>query len=132
MEYVYFLGNANSDDTAIKIGVTYDIAKRVHQLQSIAPFRLACIEYIAVTDGRAYEIERTLHRILRGKRLKGEWFDIKKSDIMPAVEEMARQLALGELIVHDHKGVPPPPGRPAYQTQIRSATQGPIFLAENI
>ena len=121
MEYVYFLGNLDADDTAIKIGITYDIARRIHQLQGPVPFRLGCIEYIECPGDypSAKLLEKTLHRILNHKRIKLEWFDIRRKDILPAVSLAFQELGLGAVIVEDTNGAIPPRGRHPYQTEMR-------------
>lgn len=107
MDYVYFLGNPNDEMTLIKIGVAVDIAQRIYQLQSLAPFRLTCFEYIEA-EGQAYEIEKALHRHFRAKRVKGEWFDIRKEEIIPAAIAVGEELSLGDIVISDHGGRLPP------------------------
>jgi hypothetical protein len=107
MDYVYFLGNANDSTTLIKIGVAVDIAQRIYQLQTLAPFKLTCFEYVEA-QGRAYEIEKALHRHFRTRRVKGEWFDIRKDEIIPAVLQVCEGMNLGDPEIYDHKGQLPP------------------------
>ncbi|MFB9952045.1 GIY-YIG nuclease family protein [Rhizobium puerariae] len=71
-EYVYFIGRHGSEEGPIKIGVSGNIQSRIDQLQSFSPLRLSCLEYIEAPDGMAYEIERTLHKLARDKRIKRE------------------------------------------------------------
>jgi hypothetical protein len=110
-EYVYFLTRTGRDDEPIKIGWTYDIAARISQLEKPLPFSLECVEYIVVVDGGAWIIESALHRHFKSKRIKGEWFDIRKEEIFPAAEIVGAELGFGEIEAIDHKGVLPPPGR---------------------
>lgn len=119
MEYVYFLGHADRDDTAIKIGWTYDIARRIDQLQGPVPFKLTCIEYVECPDDNARQVEQAIHRHLKDRRIHREWFDIRKHEIFPAVLAVVEELGLGEIVSEDTGDTLPPPGREPYPTEIR-------------
>lgn len=92
MTYVYFLGNGAQEDAAVKIGVAKDVRKRIHQLQTGAPFKLTCFDYIECSDEYAKEIERALHLHFVRRRVIREWFNIRREEIVPAVTAVFKSL----------------------------------------
>jgi hypothetical protein len=118
IEYVYFITLKGRVNEPMKIGVSYDIAQRIRQLESPMPFKLECVEYVELPEGWAYRVEKALHRHFHRRRIKNEWFDIRKEDILPAMEVVAFNLGLGDPIIEDHKGIIPKPGRPKYSTAV--------------
>jgi hypothetical protein len=120
-EYVYFVTRKGRNDEPIKIGWSYDIAARISQLERPLPFSLECVEYIEVVDGGAWVIESALHRHFKSKRIKGEWFDIRKDEIFPAAEIVSADLGCGVIEAFDHKGILPPPGREKASTDVTPA-----------
>ena len=81
---VYFI--SYEDMNYIKIGVSFDIYKRLIYMQMGCPVLLSLIGYIKVNTGsNARKIERSFHEKFNKNRMHGEWFynidinDIKKS-----------------------------------------------------
>lgn len=70
--YVYFISDACGH---IKIGVTCDITKRLHQLQTSSPSKLQLVAYIYDENRNARDIERFLHYKFCNCNTSGEWFD---------------------------------------------------------
>lgn len=69
-QYVYFI----SDGEYCKIGVTYNLDKRLKQLQTGNPKELKIIH--SIRTRHPYELENELHNIFRTKNTRYEWFDI--------------------------------------------------------
>jgi len=65
-EHVYFI----EGDSAVKIGYSTDMYKRLADLRTGSKEPMVLIDYAMA--GR--EVERELHRILASERLSGEWF----------------------------------------------------------
>lgn len=117
MDYVYFIGHSDRDDTLIKIGRSYDIARRIDQLQASVPFRLICINYVECDGNDAEKVEKAIHRHLKDRRVHREWFDIRRHEIIPAVKAALAELGSEIVSVDGEEGEIPPPGRPPYTTE---------------
>jgi hypothetical protein len=121
-DFIYFIGKEGSDNGPIKVGITYHLLKRMGALQTSSPFPLVIHEFIELreTDNGA-ELEAVLHKVLKEKRLKGEWFDIGPADIFPAVVKAFKILGYPEPRIEDHAGViPVPPPSPAIEYEVVS------------
>ena len=70
----------------VKVGMAYDAHKRLASIQTGHPHELqiACL-FIMPSRGIAREIERSFHVVMRGKRMRGEWFNIYG---VPAIHAM--------------------------------------------
>lgn len=76
--YIYAIGT----ETRQKIGFSRDPAARLKQLQTGNPEFFNLHHMIEVDEGRYQLIERFLHKDIGYKRLKGEWFDMTKQEVI--------------------------------------------------
>ena len=93
-----------------KIGITTNIEKRLHGLQTVIPF--FDIEIIATHyHDRHRDMERLLHRIYADKQLRtSEWFDLTSADlstVLMSTADLANRLGLNNNKVDLHKLFPP-------------------------
>lgn len=72
----------------VKIGVAVDPVKRLKGINTGAP-DLATLFGHRQFESRhvAFEIESRLHRLLRGRRAKGEWFDISPHEALALLKK---------------------------------------------
>lgn len=71
---VYFI----TDGTAVKVGYTTDLNKRLSTLQVGNPRRLEVLRVVPfATATEAYEYEQSYHNTNRRYQVRGEWFNIK-------------------------------------------------------
>ena len=89
--YIYAIGT----ETRQKIGLSKDPASRLKQLQT-GNAEALCLHYsIEVSEDRVRLLERFLHKDIGYKRMKGEWFNMTK-------EEVVSYLTFAEITwVHD-------------------------------
>lgn len=82
---------AVNDGVNFKVGVTTNIEKRIVNLQtgSATKLSLAWKFYVGSHKGRAYALEKKLHRRLKAHKLEGEWFS---SDCLPMIEAFKPKL----------------------------------------
>lgn len=81
-----------SEAGPVKIGIATNAKKRFSALQTPSPVRLS-LEYVAQCDGWFIEkIEIAVHKTLRGKHEKGEWFSISVDEAVAAIQREAEIL----------------------------------------
>lgn len=70
---------AISDGSAVKLGYSYDIKKRIKAMQTGHPQELACVwkYYVGRIESEAKQLEKKLHRYCRKRKIRGEWFDLE-------------------------------------------------------
>lgn len=74
----------------IKIGVANNVEDRCSTLQTGCPYKLEIIAVMKFSDKKkAYNAERTLHRLFKKNRIYGEWFS--KVDMKWAQEFLNKQ-----------------------------------------
>lgn len=66
---VYFV-QAMTDEAPIKIGISWDVYHRFHNLRTASPFELELLG--TITGGK--EREQEIHRRFAHLRMRGEWF----------------------------------------------------------
>lgn len=102
MEYVYFIGPKGADGP-LKIGITTtSIRQRLMMLQIGCPFELHCHDYIDTLSDAA-RIETVLHRVLAGRRIRGEWFNLRPDEIVD-VAKMALYIVDPDAAVRVYDG----------------------------
>lgn len=74
---LYVIGPADGD--RIKIGISFDVPKRLAALQSGSPVELRVIG--SWVCGNAKQVEKRMHKRLAAARLHGEWFDARHPDV---------------------------------------------------
>lgn len=75
--YVYVIG---PNEGAQKIGFTKNLETRLRAIQTGHPSKLYIHHYVEVTDKQHLLLEKKVHRELNHKKLKGEWFDLTKTE----------------------------------------------------
>ena len=87
-EVVYFISDPEG---LTKIGKTNDLERRFRNIQAMSP-KVLEVRYRILVDPRdVFETERYFHKLFRGKRKHGEWFDLDDKDIL-FVREYATML----------------------------------------
>jgi hypothetical protein len=76
--YIYAIGT----DTRQKIGLSKDPKSRLLQLQTGNAEELHLHHSIEVSSDRVKMLEKFLHKDIGYKRLKGEWFDMTKEEVV--------------------------------------------------
>ncbi len=74
--YVYLIRAGNG---LTKIGISYDIQKRLNMLNTASPVELSLIFFFEPSN--AVKTEKYLHIKFDKKRVKGEWFNLSDSEI---------------------------------------------------
>lgn len=72
--WLYAIGYEN----LVKIGFSYDVPRRLRDLQTGCPGNLKILWRLDLQEtnrNRALKFERKIHRQCRNYRLRGEWFD---------------------------------------------------------
>ncbi len=84
MSYLYVI--AASDNGPVKLGLSIHPEKRVKQLQtgSVETYHLYHKELVEVSCLK--KAEKSLHRLLSHKRMRGEWFDLTVTDAIDEVK----------------------------------------------
>ncbi|MEE8289753.1 MAG: GIY-YIG nuclease family protein [Nitrosomonadaceae bacterium] len=84
--FVYIIKAGLGAKSPIKVGVANNVQKRIKQLQTGNPFELLLVMHFECNDRRhAFHVEKTIHEILDGQRLCGEWFRVSKSRLMKVI-----------------------------------------------
>lgn len=76
--YIYAIGT----ETRQKIGLSKDPRSRLSQLQTGNAEELHLHHCIEVSQDRVKILERFLHKDLGYKRMKGEWFNMTKEEVV--------------------------------------------------
>jgi hypothetical protein len=59
----------------IKIGIAYDVDKRIRSLQTGSPVILELVGVLTTTKFDSYAIEKEIHELAQDYRKHGEWFE---------------------------------------------------------
>jgi len=91
-----------------KIGHTSSTVKsRIHNMVTGNPFNIDIVLVLGYdTPGKAKEAERHLHRRYHERRIKGEWFDLKWSDVRimaNAFKDITTQNNINDLDIEEEK-----------------------------
>lgn len=86
-KFIYFIGG---DTGAIKIGMAYDLIKRLADLQCGSPIRLS----ILASGPGGRKDEAFYHQRFAAHRLHGEWFE-RHPDILAEIERLSLPLLSG-------------------------------------
>lgn len=81
---VYFLGEDENGCSTIKIGVAKNIEVRTRNLQTGNPLNLRLLGWIETPE--VFQLEAKLKRHFNATRVRGEWFDIEPTDILPFLQ----------------------------------------------
>ena len=81
-DYLYMIGADSDFGHPVKIGVSCDLEKRLYQLNTGSPVKLAIKATLGpFTRKVAYSLEDTIHSKLSEYHIRGEWF---KASCKPA------------------------------------------------
>lgn len=69
--YVYVMKGGTPP--LFKIGSTFDLHKRLHQLRAMVPHGVELVHYVKVDSFK--QLETRLHGLFQSRRVNGEWFD---------------------------------------------------------
>lgn len=89
-DQLYVIGPARG--SVVKIGVSNHPGRRLSQLNSSSPVPLV----IRWSRPGSYPLEERLHAHLARYRTRGEWFDLRGVDPVPAIQDAIRSLEAGE------------------------------------
>lgn len=73
--YVYLIACHGPSETYVKVGTTCNLKRRISEVQTGCPFRIA--HAFAIASEYREEVrglEKLLHMLLREQRLRGEWY----------------------------------------------------------
>ena len=83
--FVYVL---RASKNTCKIGISYDVAKRVSFLQRTSGKPLTVVRTFQVPSGQAREVESAAHAHFHTHRVAGEWFDMPPENAVMFLEEI--------------------------------------------
>jgi hypothetical protein len=83
--YTYFIiENEDNEKHRIKIGSSKDPGKRIRELQTGNPRKLAIMGWIECEN---QDLEKSLHKKYEKKKLNGEWFTIEPADVFEELKK---------------------------------------------
>lgn len=80
--YLYVLQNYHFD--LVKIGVSAAPKRRIRDIKSYVPFKIDYIYKKLFID--VYSLEEIIHDVYKENRIKGEWYQIHKDDVLKLIE----------------------------------------------
>ena len=96
--YVYIIQSGSSKKSPVKIGMSDDPEKRLKQLQTGNPRILRIIISIKCNSRQhAFELEKTLHRMLERNNILNEWFFVKKKSLLETLNRFANNPELSQV-----------------------------------
>jgi hypothetical protein len=101
LKYVYFFGHAGSDQGPLKIGYTGNLAQRRSTIQTSSPYEIQCFDSIEIDDDEKLDIEALLHTFLQPRRIRGEWFNIKPSEIRLVADLFFHSMGMRAIFTDD-------------------------------
>jgi len=97
--YVYIVKAGTKSTSPIKIGVTDNVQNRIKQLQTGNPSEIVLVMHFECNSREhAFNLEKTIHEILKGQRLFGEWFSVSKTKLMKMLNSMGDKEALDSVV----------------------------------
>lgn len=83
MNYIYVIGGT---EKPYKIGITNNPERRLKNLQTGHPYELKIHYKEEIPESQVRLIEQTIHKTIKHKQTKGEWFDISLEDAIAEVK----------------------------------------------
>ena len=83
-QYIYVIKNPEND--RVKIGVSNNVEKRLHTLETGAGTKLDLV-YQSVICSNAFDIENTVHKHFDEYRIFGEWFEVDVNKVINYLEQ---------------------------------------------
>lgn len=84
MKRIYII---ESERSAIKIGISQDVEKRIRTLSKQGGFKVKNLYYTEYCSN-AYSIEHDIHLMYKDKCIDSEWFDVPFKDAVSALKNM--------------------------------------------
>ena len=86
--FVYFIkADVGGKNHPMKIGVAYNPAKRLDELQTGSPYKLSVVSCVEMPNrAAAYNLENYLHKVFDRYRMCGEWFRSKNINLGKAFQ----------------------------------------------
>lgn len=81
---IYFI-TEDPYQNRVKIGWTFDVKKRIKQLQTGSPNKLRIYEKL--TSINCEKVEKILHKKLEDRKINGEWFRLTKKELNDFIED---------------------------------------------
>jgi len=113
----------------VKIGITDDPIRRIKRLRSECPHEVIYI--VCIQTDRAYDLEQWVHRQLRWRRVRGEWFWMCRDAVARScIRDAVRLMERGEL----PKAPPTHVGRlrPKVASVVRADDQTILLLRDRL
>lgn|SRR5574341_1266238 len=79
--YLYIIISANG---LFKIGKTTNLKARVAQIKTSSPVPCSLLFHTQY-DEKVIDLEKKYHAEFNNKRVRGEWFNLSKSDLLPII-----------------------------------------------
>ncbi|PAQ00891.1 GIY-YIG nuclease family protein [Mesorhizobium mediterraneum] len=93
LSFVYIVGAASGPQ---KIGVANNPEERRSVLQVASLTDLLAVHQVSMPRKTAFLVERHAHWLLRGRRVRGEWFNVSPQEAIIAVNDGCKAVARGE------------------------------------
>jgi hypothetical protein len=78
--YIYVIAPLDQNANQCKLGISVDPDRRLRQLQTGFPSKLAVHHREPVKQEDAHSLEKLLHRDIGHHRLQGEWFSLSVNE----------------------------------------------------
>jgi hypothetical protein len=79
--YIYVLQNKRFD--LIKVGVSSSPKRRIRDIKAGVPFDIDCL--FLKHFNNVYDLESIIHKQLINNKVKGEWFQVYKDDVVTLI-----------------------------------------------
>jgi predicted GIY-YIG superfamily endonuclease len=97
--FVYILKAGSKAKSPIKVGVASNIQKRIKQLQTGNPHEIVLVmHFVCDSRNHAFRLEKTIHDMLKGQRLFGEWFSVSRNNLMKVLNKMGNQDEIDSIV----------------------------------
>lgn len=84
--YIYIICEKADETKPLKIGFSADPDKRLRQLQTGQSSSLMLFHKEEVPTEQVKALEKVIHRLLRHKKVRGEWFNISPEDAVAEIK----------------------------------------------
>lgn len=72
---IYILRTPGVNRPILKIGITSDLKRRLKILRTACPYIVQLVETFEVNASAVHKLEAIIHKRLKDRRVRGEWFD---------------------------------------------------------
>lgn len=85
---IYILRTKGANRPILKIGITSDLKRRLKVLQTACPYVVQLAETFEVNSAAVHKLEAIIHKRLKDRRVRGEWFDTTTERAIRTVQEV--------------------------------------------